>query len=143
MSEGTPVCSPGQGTRTAGSTLFGMYLVALAAALGGNVLLRIGADAGWFAPWLTAAIALLAAVPLVWTAVRFWRVLRENLDEMLQRIALEGFAFALVLFIPLAALFVNLRTAGAWSPKLDPPDILLTPAILVAIGIAIARRRYR
>jgi hypothetical protein len=120
-----------------------MYMMALAAALGGNVLIRIGAKAGWFAPWLKAAIALLAVVPLVWAAVRFWRVLRENLDEMLQRIVLEGFAFALVLFIPLAALFVNLRTAGAWSPKLDPPDILLTPAILVAIGIAIAWRRYQ
>jgi hypothetical protein len=137
MTETTPVRS------SAGSALYGMYMMALAAALGGNLLIRIGAEAGWFTPWLKTAIGLLAVVPLGWAAVRFWRVLRGDLDEMLQRIVLEGFAFALVLFIPLAALFVNLRTAGAWSPRLDPPDILLTPAILVAIGIAIAWRRYQ
>jgi hypothetical protein len=120
-----------------------MYMMALGAALGGNLLIRIGAEAGWFPPWLGMAIGVLTVAPLGWAAIRFWRMLRQSLDEMLQRIVLEGFAFALVLFIPLAALFVNLRTAGAWSPKLDPPDILLTPAILVAIGIAIAWRRYQ
>jgi hypothetical protein len=35
-----------------------------------------------------------------------------------------------------------MRTAGAWAPRLDAPDIVLAPAVLVAIGIAIARRRY-
>jgi hypothetical protein len=143
MSERNPACSVGPGTLTAGSALYSMYMVALVAALGGNLLIRIGAEAGWFAPWMKVVIGILAVVPLGWAAVRFWRVLRGTLDEMLQRIVLEGFAFALVLFIPLAALFVNLRTAGTWSPKLDPPDILLTPAVLVAIGIGIAWRRYR
>jgi hypothetical protein len=61
---------------------------------------------------------------------------------MLQRIVLEGLAFALVVYVPLAALYVNMRTAGAWAPRLDAPDIVLAPAVLVAIGIAIARRRY-
>jgi hypothetical protein len=120
-----------------------MYLIAVAAALAGNLLIRIGAETGRFPQWGRTTVGVLAVVPLVWAAIRFWRVLRHDLDEMLQRIVLEGFAFALVLFIPLAALVVNLRTAGTWGPRLDPPDILLTPAILVAIGIAVASRRYQ
>ena len=68
---------------------------------------------------------------------------RENLDEMLQRIVLEGMALALTVYIPLAALYVNLRATGTWTPRLDPSDILLAPALLVGIGIAIAARRYR
>jgi len=40
------------------------------------------------------------------------------------------------------ALYVNLKVAGLWTIRLDPPDIMMTPALLVAIGIALARRRY-
>ena len=61
---------------------------------------------------------------------------------MLQRIVLEGMAFALVVYLPLAALYLNLRTAGAWTPRLDPPDLLMTPALLVAVGIMLAWRRH-
>lgn len=143
MSAKTTVGSDVAGAAVAGSALYSMYMVALVTALAGNLLIRIGAEAGWFALWLKTTIGVLSVVPLGWAAVRFWHVLRGSLDEMLQRIVLEGFAFALVLFIPLAALYVNLRMAGVWTPQLDPPDILLTPAILVAIGIAIAWRRYR
>jgi hypothetical protein len=76
--------------------------------------------------------------------VLFWRMLRSDLDEMLQRIVLEGLAFALVVYVPLAALYVNLSTTtGIWTPRLDPPDILMTPALLAAIGIAIAWRRVQ
>ena len=82
-------------------------------------------------------------VPLVVAATLFWRLLRRDLDELLQRIVLEGMAFALIVWVPLAALYVNLRAAGAWAPRLDAPDIVLTPALLVAIGIAIARWRYQ
>jgi hypothetical protein len=89
------------------------------------------------------ALAVLSAIPLVVAAVLFWRLLRRDLDEMLQRIVLEGLAFALVVYVPLAGLYVNIRTAGMWTPRLDPPDLLLTPALLVAIGIALAWRRYR
>jgi hypothetical protein len=38
---------------------------------------------------------------------------------------------------------VNLRAAGVWVPRLDPPDILLTPALLAAIGIMLAWRRLK
>ena len=128
--------------RTPGATLYGMYVLSLAVSGVGNLLIRLGARAGWLPPWGQVALAVLAAAPLAVAAVLFWRLLRRELDEMLQRIVLEGIAFALVVYVPLAALYVNLRTAGAWVPRLDPPDILMTPALLVAIGIAIARRRF-
>jgi hypothetical protein len=128
--------------RAQGATLYGMYVLSLAASLLGNLLIRIGREGGWLPPGGQIALGTIAVVPLVIAALLFWRLLRRDLDEMLQRIVLEGLAFALVVYVPLAALFVNLRTAGAWTPRLDPPDILFAPALLVAIGIAIARRRY-
>ena len=50
---------------------------------------------------------------------------------------------AVIVYVPLTALYVNLRTAGVRMPRLDPPDVLMTPALLVAIGIALAHRRYQ
>jgi hypothetical protein len=129
--------------RAAGSRLYGLYVLALALCLIGNLVMREGAQGGWLPPAGQLILALLATAPLVVAALLFWRLLRRDLDEMLQRIVLEGLAFALILYVPLAALYLNIRTAGAWTPRLDPPDILLTPALLVAIGIAIAMRRYQ
>jgi hypothetical protein len=126
-----------------GASLYGAYLLAIVISLIGNLTIRVGERMGWLAEWGQAALAIAASLPLVFAATLFWRLLRRDLDEMLQRIVLEGMAFALVLYVPLAALYVNLRTAGVWTPRLDPPDIVLAPAILVAIGIAFARRRYR
>jgi len=129
--------------RASGSRLYGLYVLALAVCLIGNLVMRQGAQGGWLPPAAQLLLGLVAAAPLIVAAFLFWRLLRRDLDEMLQRIVLEGLAFALVLYIPLAALYVNLRTAGAWTPRLDPPDILLTPALLVCVGIALAIRRYR
>lgn len=127
----------------ASSSLYGLYVAALTASLLGNLLIRVGAEGGWL-PWGGQVfLAALSAAPLVVAAGFFWRLLRRDLDEMLQRIVLEGLAFALVVYVPLAALYVNLRTAGAALPRLDPPDLLMTPALLVALGIALARRRYQ
>ena len=126
-----------------GATLYGMYVLSLAVCLAGNLLVRMGDRGGWLPRGGQVALGVLAATPLFVAAVLFWRMLRQDLDEMLQRIVLEGLAFALVVYVPLAALYLNLRTAGAPTPRLDPPDILLAPALLVAIGIAIARRRYQ
>ena len=67
----------------------------------------------------------------------------EALDDGRFDIVLEGLAFAVIVYVPLTALYVNLRTAGVWMPRLDPPDILMAPALLVAIGIALAYRRYQ
>ncbi len=125
-----------------GSALYGIYLVAVVTCLIGNLVIRIGAEAGWLPPWGRVTLGALSAVPLFVAVGLFWRLLRRDLDEMLQRVVLEGMATALIVYIPLAALYVNLRTAGVSVPRLDPPDILLAPAILTAIGIAIARRRY-
>ena len=126
-----------------GAALYGIYVVSLATCLVGNLLIRVGSEAGWFNPGLQAVIAVLTCAPLVVAAFYFWRLLRRDLDEMLQRIVLEGMGAALTIYVPLAAIYVNLRTAGAWVPRLDPPDFLFTPALLVAIGIAIAWKRYQ
>lgn len=125
-----------------GASLYRLYLGALAACLSGNLLIRIGAEGGWLPPWGELVLAVGTAAPLAIAAVLFWRMLGQDLDEMLQRIVLEGLAFALVVYVPLAALYVNLRTAsGVWTPRLDPPDLLLTPALLAAIGMTLAWRR--
>jgi hypothetical protein len=123
--------------------LFGIYLLALAVCLMANLGTRIAARADWGPPWGRIIVAAVSVVPLMVAAALLWRMLRRDLDEMLQRVMLEGMAFALVVYIPLAALYVNLKTAGAWTPRLDPPDILLAPAILVAVGVALAWRRYQ
>lgn len=120
-----------------------MYVGALASALIGNLVIRIGARAGWLPQAGRTIVAVASILPMVVAAFLFWRLLRTELDEMLQRIVLEGMAIALIVYVPLAAIYTNLRTAGAWLPRLDPPDVLFTPALLVAIGIAISARRYR
>lgn len=126
-----------------GGSMYGVYVVSLTVCLVGNLAIRIADQGGWLPHWTLVTLAVLTAIPLVVAAGLFWRMLKHDLDEMLQRILLEGLAFALTVYVPLAGLYVNLRTAGAWTPRLDPPDILLTPALLVAIGVAIAWRRYR
>jgi hypothetical protein len=123
--------------------MFGLYLLSLAICLVGNLGVRIAERASLLPSWARITLAIVSAIPMVFAAGMFWRMLRRGLDEMMQRIVLEGLAFALVVFVPLAGLYVNLQTAGAWTPRLDPPDILFTPALLVAIGIAIAWRRFR
>ena len=69
-----------------GAALYWMYMMALATALGGNLLLRMGAEAGWFSPWVRTVVGVLSVLPLVWTAIRFWHLLRHKTDEMIQRI---------------------------------------------------------
>ena len=132
-----------QSANSPGAALYGIYIFSLAACGLGNLLIRIGAEAGWFGAGVQAAIAVLTCAPLVVAAAMFWRLVRRDLDEMLQRIVLEGLSTGLIAYVPLAALYVNLRTAGVWVPRLDPPDILFTPALLVAIGIAFAWKRYQ
>ena len=126
-----------------GSALYGIYVVSLAVSLIGNLMIRVGAEAGVLPPWGQAVVGAAVTIPLMAAAVMFWRLLRRDLDEMLQRIVLEGLAFAVIVYVPLTALYLNLRTAGVWMPRLDPPDILMAPALLVAVGIALAYRRYQ
>lgn len=135
--------SPRTPVRPSGRTLYGLYLTALATALLGNLLIRVFAEAGGLpgAGWVVLGFA--TAAPLFIAAALFWRLLARDLDELLQRIVLEGLAFALIVSVPLTALYLNLRTAGVGLPRLDPPDLLMAPAILVALGIALAQRRYQ
>jgi hypothetical protein len=118
-------------------------VIAIAATLVGNLLIRIGGEAGWLSPAGRVVMALASAAPLATAALFFWRLLRRDLDEMFQRIVLEGLAFALVIYVPVAAIYLNLRTAGVWTPRLDPPDIVMIPALLVAIGVLLAKRRLQ
>jgi hypothetical protein len=129
--------------RALGSRLYGLYVIALASALLGNLLLRMSREGDWLPRWLDVVVALATVAPLAAAAVWFRRALTQDLDEMLQKIVLEGFSFALVVWLPLSALYLNLRSAGVYMPRLDPPDILMGPAVLVAVGIALAARRYR
>lgn len=122
---------------------YGLYLVTLAVAVVGNLVLRMGARDGWFSPTASTALAIASALPLAAVAMLAWRLIHLHLDELQQRIVVEGFTIALAIFIPLAALFVNLTTAGVRLVRLDPVDLLLAPAILVALGLAIAARRYQ
>jgi hypothetical protein len=125
-----------------GATLYRLFVLGLAVSLCGNLVIRLGARGGWLSSSGQVVVALAAAVPLAVAAILFGRLLRGTLDEMFQRIVLEGLAFALIVYVPLAAAYMNLRAASAWVPRLDPADVLLTPALLVAIGVAIASRRY-
>ena len=129
--------------RPGGSALYGIYVVSLAVSGLGNLMIRVGAEAGFLPTWGQAVVGAAASIPLMVAALMFWRLLRRDLDEMLQRIVLEGLAFAVIVYVPLTALYLNLRTAGVWMPRLDPPDILMAPALLVAVGIALAYRRYQ
>jgi len=126
-----------------GAQLYGLYLLAITVALGGNLLIRVAERAGWLGQTGRTAVGALAVLPLIVGAGLFWRWLRRDLDEMVQRIVLEGLAFAFIIYLPIAALLLNLRTAGAWVPHLDPTDILLSPGLLVAIGVLLAWRRVQ
>ena len=130
-------------TALSGGALYRLYVVGVAAALGGNVLILVAAELGWLGSAGRVVVAVVAVLPLVVAAGMFWQLLRQDLDEMVQRIVLEGMAFALIVYVPISALFVNLKTAGGWVPRLDPPDLLLMPALLVAIGIFLAWRRLQ
>ena len=111
-----------------GASLYRLYVGALATCLVGNLLIRVGAQGGWLPQWGELVIAIAAAAPLGVAALLFWRLLHSELDEMLRRIVLEGLAFALVVYVPLAALYVNLRTAsGVWTPRLIRPTSFSRP----------------
>jgi hypothetical protein len=99
---------------------------------------------GAFLPtWTIAIIAVATALPMLLFATKFFRMLRTDLDEMLQRVALEGLAFAMIVFVPLAGLYVNARAAGLINARLDPPEVLLIPSILVAMGVLISWSRLK
>ncbi len=128
---------------TPGRRMVTSFVVAEFLLLAGNLLVRVSQREAWFSTQINAVIAVVAAVPMCWFAIQFFRMLRSDLDEMIQRVVLEGLTFALVIFVPLAGLYVNLRVAGLISVNLDPPELLLAPSILAAIGILISWSRLK
>lgn len=111
--------------------------------IAGNLLVRFLNRDAMLPPWAVAIIALATALPMLLFAIGFFRMLRADLDEMLQRTVLEGLAFAMIVFVPLAGIYVNARAAGLISSRLDPPELLLIPSILVAIGVLISWSRLK
>jgi hypothetical protein len=109
----------------------------------GNLVVRMCQREALLPPWTIALIALATTLPMLLFAISFFRRLRSDLDEMLQRVVLEGLAFAMIVFVPLAGLYVNARAAGLISVRLDPPELLLIPSILVAIGVMISWSRLK
>src|SRR5918993_569022 len=95
-------------TVSSGGALYRLYVVGVAAALGGNVLIRVAAELGWLGSSGRMLVAVVTVLPLVVAAGMFWQLLRQDLDEMVQRVVLEGMAFALIVYVPISALFVNL-----------------------------------
>lgn len=126
----------------AGQSLLWLYVTSIAFCIIGNLAIRLGSAGLWLPLAARTGLAVVTVLPLAACAYLFRRLLARDLDEFLQRILLEGMAFALITTIPLVALYCNLKAAGAWTPQLDMPDMLMAPALLVAVGIVIAWRRY-
>lgn len=126
-----------------GRRLITAFVVAEGILLVGNLLVRVSQRQELLPAWGNVALALATAVPMIWFAFHFLRMLRNDVDEMLQRVVLEGLALALVVFLPLAGLYVNLRTSGWLTTELDPPELLLIPSIFAVIGILVSWSRFK
>lgn len=109
----------------------------------GNLAARACSRADLLPAWAIGLLAIASAIPMLFFAIRFFQLLRSDLDEMLQRIVLEGLAFAMIVFIPLAGFYVNARAAGLLKLQLDPPELLLLPSILVVLGILVSWSRLK
>jgi hypothetical protein len=117
--------------------------VAIVGFLVGNLLLRMAVRGDWLPAPVLGVLALASATPLFVLAFSFARHLREELDEMLQRILLEGMAFGLVFNLAVVALYMNGAALGLRLSRLDPPDLLIPPVLGVAVGTFVAWRRFR
>ena len=58
--------------------------------IAGNLIVRVCQRETQLPSWTIALIALATAIPMFLFAVTFFRMLRTDLDEMLQRIVFEG-----------------------------------------------------
>jgi len=126
-----------------GKRLITNFVVSEFCLIAGNLVVRFLNREAMLPPWAATIIALATAVPMLLFSVGFLRMLRTDLDEMLQRVVLEGLSFAMIVFVPLAGLYVNARVAGLVTSKLDPPELLLLPSILVALGVMISWSRLK
>lgn len=122
--------------------VFRLFVVCLAVCLLGNLAVRMSAGSTYVPEVVKVGVMLFSTVPLIVVAGVLWRTVRRDLDEMLQRIMLEGMAFGLLVCIPIAAVLANLKTVGVVDIRLDAADVVLAPVVLVAIGVTMAWRRY-
>ncbi len=129
--------------RGMGKRLITNYVVALGTLLTGNVVVRVCVRESVAPTWAVWGLAIASSIPMLLFAVYFFRMLRGELDEMVQRVVFEGMAFAMVVFIPLAGFYVNGCAAGAFRQPLDTPDLLLIPSLLVGLGILMAWSRLK
>jgi hypothetical protein len=126
-----------------GTSLISAYVGAVAVWGVGRLLLRFSLEQHWLPVWTHAILAVASIVPMVLFAIWLRKLLSEDFDEMMQRVVLEGIALGFAIFITVAALYMNLKAGGIYMPRIDPPDIVIGAATFVALGFAIAWRRYR
>lgn len=126
-----------------GRRLITSFVVAECLLLAGNLGVRVCQKFADLPSWLVGAIAVASTVPMMIFAIKFFGMLRTDLDEMIQRIVLEGLALAMVVFVPLAGLYVNARAAGLIRATVDPPELFLIPSILVAVGVLVSWSRHK
>ncbi len=126
-----------------GKRLITNFVISEFILIAGNLLVRVCNREALLPSWAVVSLAIATAIPMLLFGIQFFRMLKADLDEMLQRIVLEGLAFAMVVFVPVAGIYVNARAAGLISEKLDPPELLLLPSILVAVGVLISWSRHK
>ena len=54
--------------------LYGTYLVGLGSALAANLVIRLGAEAGWLPVWGQVAVGVAGVLPLILAAWTFWKL---------------------------------------------------------------------
>jgi hypothetical protein len=123
--------------------ILALPILGLALALLGNLGLRAFAPVHALGPWPRAGLALASVLPLGLLLIRFQRKVTKELDELMQRVLLEGIAIGAGAFLLLQALTLNFLAAGTLPWSLDPPELLLTPILCVGLGIAWRWRGYR
>src|SRR5688500_16797673 len=96
-----------------------LFFVGLASLWIGSSVARHGLEGGWLPFAAAVALAIASVIPMLAFALVFHRVVRVELDELMQRILLEGLAFALIALLPLLALWVTFASLGVYLPKLD------------------------
>jgi hypothetical protein len=146
MRSSSPTDAPGFSHESEGSGVlkegFRGYVSILAFRVG-NLLVRLAARGDWLPAAGLGVLAFASAIPLFALAFAFTRLVREELDEMLQRIVLEGMAFGLVFNLAGVALYMNAAALGLGLTRIDPPDLLILPVLGIAVGTFPAWRRFR
>jgi len=123
--------------------ILALPILGLALTLLGNLGLRAFGAANALGPWLRAGLAIASVLPLGLLLFRFQRRATKELDELMQRVLLEGIAIGAGAFLLLQSLTLNLLATGTLPWNLDPPELLLAPVLCVGLGITWRWYGYR